>query len=538
MFCPKCGKENKEDAKFCKGCGGELKPAVEEKIEPKTEVKPEKREEAEIREKEKKPVSAIKKPKRKPVIIAAVILLMIAALVGGLFLFDNWGWKLKEKLFSLTKEGKIDRGEPEKITGETTGPSPLAIIQPQEGYVGNEEIKFNQNGRVVTYAARQNDGKYAIFINEKKSAVYDSFNLPMFISPDGGNVIYTAGRNGKMFVVANGKEGKAYDAVYTIIFSPVSQSIAYISREGEKEFVVINDQEGKRYDNVNIGKDAFLFSPDGKKVAYMAFQGQKQFVVINDQESSSYDYVVDNLVFSPDSQKLAYIVTKEGKPFIVINHQEYRPESWPYDVVKSLAFTLDSKELWFIVHRNERWLFDSTGAGEGSISNSDSLEHLFFNKGNGVCFVASQSGKQFIDYTGLRSNSYDSINPKSIALSPVGDELAYVVGREGSQFVVINDWTQRWRVGPNGEYEPIPTETTKEGRVYDAIDSQFLIFSFDGAKIAYVAEQGGKQFVVVNEKEGKMYDGVFELTFSPDGQKITYGARSGNELWWIIDSVE
>ena len=47
-----------------------------------------------------------------------------------------------------------------------------------------------------------------------------------------------------------------------------------------------------------------------------------------------------------------------------------------------------------------------------------------------------------------------------------------------------------------------------------------------------------KKFVVVNGKEGKAYDGIWDTFLTPDSQYICYGAQINNEFWWIVDKVE
>jgi len=47
-----------------------------------------------------------------------------------------------------------------------------------------------------------------------------------------------------------------------------------------------------------------------------------------------------------------------------------------------------------------------------------------------------------------------------------------------------------------------------------------------------------KWFVVVDQMEGKCYDGIVTGTrvFSPDSQRVAYGARTANRLSVVVDS--
>lgn len=107
------------------------------------------------------------------------------------------------------------------------------------------------------------------------------------------------------------KEGKRYGHVapyrepHGPIFSPDSQKFAYVAtrqRELKNFFVVVGDSEGKEYDGIQ----SLVFSPDSKVLVYGATKGTKQFVVIGNKEGKPFDEVVTDPIFSPDSKKIAY----------------------------------------------------------------------------------------------------------------------------------------------------------------------------------------------------------------------------------------
>jgi hypothetical protein len=83
--------------------------------------------------------------------------------------------------------------------------------------------------------------------------------------------------------------------------------------------------------------------------------------------------------------------------------------------------------------------------------------------------------------------------------------VAYAAGVGDKQFVVVDE---------------------REEKQYDGITTVPL-FSPDSRRVAYVAGVGDKQFVVVNGREEKQYDAILEGTplFSPDSQRVAYAAR-------------
>lgn len=65
----------------------------------------------------------------------------------------------------------------------------------------------------------------------------------------------------------------------------------------------------------------------------------------------------------------------------------------------------------------------------------------------------------------------------------------------------------------------------KSGKTYSG--NNYLTISPDGKRVAYVAKQYDKEFVVIDGVEGKKYDYIKNLKFSPDGQHVVYAAGEG-----------
>jgi hypothetical protein len=64
-----------------------------------------------------------------------------------------------------------------------------------------------------------------------------------------------------------------------------------------------------------------------------------------------------------------------------------------------------------------------------------------------------------------------------------------------------------------------------KGQTYDEIEQ--LTVSPDGKRVAFVAKKAGKMFVVVDGTEGKKYDFIKNLKFSPDSQHTAYCVGEG-----------
>ena len=114
--------------------------------------------------------------------------------------------------------------------------------------------------------------------------------------------------------------------------------------------------------------------------------------------------------------------------------------------------------------------------------------------------VAQES--EFISLNEAQKN-FDEL---TFLTSPNGQSIAYIVNDEkiGKKTVALNGNT---------------------GASYD--DIIFMKFSPSGQRFAYGAKAGNKSFVVLDGKEGKTYDWIFEPRFfTPDNQYFVYKARN------------
>jgi hypothetical protein len=107
----------------------------------------------------------------------------------------------------------------------------------------------------------------------------------------------------------------------------------------------------------------------------------------------------------------------------------------------------------------------------------------------------------------------------SLLVSPDSKRVIYAAIVSNKQFVVVDG---------------------KEGKQYDGIGKGYLMFSPDSKRVAYGAIAGNKPFVVVDGKEEKQYDEIAKgsLIFSPDSKRVAYGAIVGDKQFVVIDGQE
>jgi hypothetical protein len=77
-----------------------------------------------------------------------------------------------------------------------------------------------------------------------------------------------------------------------------------------------------------------------------------------------------------------------------------------------------------------------------------------------------------------------------------------------------------------------------EGREYDGIGKDTVVFSPDSKRVAYAARRGSMWVVVVDGVEGKAYYGIATPVFSPDSRRVAYEARRGDKQLVVVDGAE
>jgi len=164
-------------------------------------------------------------------------------------------------------------------------------------------LQFSPYGQHEAYAIVVKRGdKTAVIFRDRELGVYEQIHSRMCFSPDGNHLAYYASREGKWFVVRDGREGPACDAVQDITFSSDSRRLACVGRRAGEKLVMCDGKELGKYDDAR----ELTFSPDGNHLAFVAKRGPRAFVVCDGQEGRAYQQV-RGVVFSPDGSHLCYV---------------------------------------------------------------------------------------------------------------------------------------------------------------------------------------------------------------------------------------
>lgn len=183
----------------------------------------------------------------------------------------------------------------------------------------------------------------------------------------------------------------------------------------------------------------------------------------------------------------------------------------------------------------------------------------FSNDGKHFAYEAEKDGKHYLMVDGVLVGPYESVSFDQFCST--GGKYVYTA-KQGGKWVIYSNQGQI--AGPfesYGSYNAVRTvfssdcsylavevsdsvtiygpDGEKKLYVYDEI--RYLQFSPNGNSFAFSAREGNREFMVINGKEEKKYDAIFEFTFSDDGERHSYIALpegyKGSRIY-VVDGEE
>lgn len=363
----------------------------------------------------------------------------------------------------------------------------------------------------------------------------------LLISPDMSKVAYILEKRLGLFkrkfcIVIDGKEGKQYDAIGQITFSPDSKHTAYRAINGKRQLLILDDEEVIEYSGIGSP----IFSPDGKHLAYCAEDGDKWFVIIDGKEGKRYSGGDYRIVFSPDSKHFAYGAVLDDKKIIVFDGME----SGVYDGIDagSLTFSPDGQRFAFAVREKNKWLWIIDGQ---KCKMHDELSHLAFSPDSAhYAYMAAdeQLGygyRGFITVDGEEGYHYDRVGAMKPVFSPDSKHVAYVA--------IIKPYSEN-RI--DGAYAGTSSSAflvvdKKEGILWSGIDN--IIFAPDNIHVFHSIGGGHYWYLKCfdpeypdSNVESTSYAYISPLNFSPDGKRILFVAKdeSGRMSVIVVDGTK
>jgi len=308
---------------------------------------------------------------------------------------------------------------------------------------------------------------------------------------------------------------------YSRVISDDQKHIAFTVKTSGGEFVMVDGVAGKTYTSIlhlpltEAGvQQQIKFSPDGLRVAYVARRGEKFLVVVDGKEGPEYERIrVGAPSFSPDSRRVAYFAERAGKTLAVIDGIE----SKPFDRSSSATpiFSPDSRRVVYLANH-----------GKGTHIVIDGVETVepeyvgeprFSKTGKRMAYVVVRQDKWYVVTDGKEGKPYRGLG-NNIEFSDDEQHVLYRADTTEGQVIVVDGIETRPR------------------RV---IEENSYRFSPDGQHVAFAAlDSRDAEYVVVDNKRGKTYEGVNKPAFSPDSRHVAYAAWSAGKVFVVTDGVE
>ena len=182
-------------------------------------------------------------------------------------------------------------------------------IGPWKG-VARGGVSFSPSGRHIAFCVLLRSGKMSCMLDGKPGREYDKAGFPVF-SPSGRRLVHWARRGDKCFVVDNGHEGPAFDALsHAFVFSASGDRLAYMASASGKATLVVDHAPGPAFDGIGSGN--VVFSPDENKFAYIGRRGDDRLVVVNHTVIRKHANVTDGCMAFTESGRVGYVGGDRG----------------------------------------------------------------------------------------------------------------------------------------------------------------------------------------------------------------------------------
>jgi len=370
-----------------------------------------------------------------------------------------------------------------------------------------------------------------------------SLNSRIIVSPDGKRFACTVKNGDKSAVLVDGVKGNEYFGIIdsTLKFSPDSHRYAYVAvdkpgNSPAKCLIIADGNVVGIHDQIIF--DSITFSSDGKALAYCILENKKYRVVVNGQKQRPFDLVMNNITLSRKGAQIAYVASENKKSSLIINGRKAGQEYNTIGISSLLLSPNGDRHMYFakrgsncvaVLDRKEVYVCD------------DYVDHTsaFSPDVRRTAFGVIKGKKHILIVDGVQGKPYDQIGKmrdgklvmtnngsmkmlgtanENVVFSPDSKRLAYIA-KQGQKYMVVVDG--------------------KEGKLYDDIDFSSHVFSPDSSQCAYIAKSNTKSMYVINGVEHKAYARVGDIRFSPDGQRHAYPAAIGNnQTAYVVDGKE
>lgn len=240
-----------------------------------------------------------------------------------------------------------------------------------------------------------------------------------------------------------------------VVFSELGRGVAYVATDGVKQWVVHNGRPGPMHSQISY----LTISPDGQRVTYRCILAGKQQFVEDGVARQLYDNVRD-MEYSPDSRHLAYLTQVGVTGSIVLDNKVLG--SGPAFGHK--FFTKDSSKFVYTIRPGgigtSRLVIMDIKSGARTEKEIVDIPHAVNLKTERIAVAVQEGDKQRVIAFSVSSPGkvhasglYDKVHLAS--LGDDGKSVAFVADRGEGRYLVLNDREERLPDGLALNYPPV-----------------------------------------------------------------------------------
>lgn len=389
-------------------------------------------------------------------------------------------------------------------------------------------VAFHKAGRGVVYSARVGE-KVHVVLNGKPGKFYKEV-FDVTLSPDGQRVAYAAKDSDRYFLVVDNKEYGLFNETGPPVFSPDSKHIAFECKIGPQWYINVDGLKSAATASTYF--DVPYFSSDSRYVLFYENGTEEgtQRIGISDLQfkKTVYKAVNGTLVFSNDKSRVAIVQMVGKKQKLVefsFSNPEQIKESRLYDSIATRKFSDDGSVFAFVAQKDGKNIIVLDGQEEALPAGEYPWPFAVRpdNKGVGIFSTNNDQNRSYLHQAFFNNGIKSSIYKE-------GSELTY--SKDGKHYAFVAVKNEQFLMVLDG----------KDGPVFDRVITP--AFSPDGRFLVYRARQDGKRFVVVVDtmsgnitQKHTPYEHVFIPTFTDDGKSVAYAVQEGKQIMWKVEKL-
>jgi hypothetical protein len=371
---------------------------------------------------------------------------------------------------------------------------------------GNGKEKQEPGKPIVTPKTVEVSDGESSFKSRTKRESFGPLGDFFVLSPDGLHIATSGFEGSRQLMYVNGKPDPVFDGLHSgfFQFSKENGHYAYIGKRGGECIMVV---DGKEVDKLSCRDlftttETFLFSDDGKIWGYGKGRKGSSAGVLNGMISADLSSI-DQKSFKIKGKHFYYTgspLDNSGKSYLF---KDNKPE-FENSIKKGLFHISNDGEVFAYLSQDPETREDRVIIN-GKVILAGSLIFMSMDEASGAVFCSEAGTGNGAKKVFWNNNIYDF--PPETGL-PDGAKSGVAVSSDGKQFAIFSYGEGGRRVWLNGK----PSPYYKGVSVIDFVDNQLI----------YVAQSGGKEFVVFKGNELGPYGFVKDFQVSKDKGGYTY----------------